>query len=91
MISNNGERVGVNRKIKRRVPNSEIQIALKPNAQFGFRRRKVGRWNPNIYPTKGEPKGQKGKEGKVDAGAVRFACLASEENGPEMKRFRWAK
>ena len=82
MIPNNGDRVGVKRKIKRPVSNAEIQIALKLNGQSGNQRKRIGPMTTQRQAPHLKPKGEKQrvrKEGKGGAQAVKFTRLEISE------------
>ena len=84
VISNIRDRGGRNPEIKRRVSNAGIQIILRLNAQFGFRRKEIGPMKTH-HPTPkgGKPNGQKGKEGTRWRKAARFPCLEPEGKDTE--------
>ena len=66
-------------KIKRRVSNAEIPIALSPNALFGLKRR-----NGKAISRQAMQKGnRKVRKGRVKGKSAHFACLEGEELGPE--------
>ena len=61
-------------KIKRHVSNAEIQIALRPNAQFGLKRKESGPAKTQHPAPKGGPKCPKrGRKRRRKSGAIRMS------------------
>ena len=87
MISNNGERVGVKRKNKSACAECGNKDRFK--SQCPIWKSKKKNWandnpapNPKPQTKGGEANGQKGKEGKGGAEAVKFTFLELGEYGP---------